>query len=124
MSAPLLSISHLETQFFTDDGIVRAVDDVSFEIAPREILGVVGESGSGKSVTALSVLRLVSAPGRITGGQINWKGEDLLQLSERAMRAIRGDEIAMIFQGADDLARPAFIPSAITSKKRCDCIRD
>ena len=98
MSAPLLSVSHLETQFFTDDGIVRAVDDVSFDIAPREILGVVGESGSGKSVTSLSVLRLVSAPGKITGGQINWKGKDLLQMSEREMRAIRGDEIAMIFQ--------------------------
>ena len=98
MSAPLLSVSHLETQFFTDDGVVRAVDDVSFEIAPREILGVVGESGSGKSVTSLSVLRLVSAPGKITGGQINWKGKDLLQMSEREMRAIRGDEIAMIFQ--------------------------
>ena len=98
MSAPLLSVSHLETQFFTDDGVVRAVDDVSFDIAPREILGVVGESGSGKSVTSLSVLRLVSAPGKITGGQINWKGKDLLKVSEREMRAIRGDEIAMIFQ--------------------------
>ena len=98
MSQPLLSVSHLETQFFTDDGVVKAVDDVSFEIAPREILGVVGESGSGKSVTSLSVLRLVSAPGKITGGQINWKGQDLLKFSERQMRAIRGDEIAMIFQ--------------------------
>ena len=98
MSSPLLSVSNLETQFFTDDGIVRAVDDVSFDIAPREILGVVGESGSGKSVTSLSVLRLVSAPGKITGGQINWKGKDLLKFSDREMRRIRGDEIAMIFQ--------------------------
>ena len=98
MPEPLLSVSNLETQFFTDDGVVRAVDDVSFSIAPREILGVVGESGSGKSVTSLSVLRLVSAPGKITGGQINWKGKDLLKFSDREMRQIRGDEIAMIFQ--------------------------
>ena len=107
MPEPLLSVSNLETQFFTDDGVVRAVDDVSFSIAPREILGVVGESGSGKSVTSLSVLRLVSAPGKITGGQINWKGKDLLTFSDREMRKIRGDEIAMIFSGADDFARPA-----------------
>ena len=98
MPEPLLSVSNLETQFFTDDGVVKAVDNVSFSIAPREILGVVGESGSGKSVTSLSVLRLVSAPGKITGGQINWKGKDLLKLSDREMRRIRGDEIAMIFQ--------------------------
>ncbi len=98
MPEPLLSVSALETQFFTDDGVVKAVDNVSFHIAPREILGVVGESGSGKSVTSLSVLRLVSAPGVITGGQILWKGKDLLQFSDREMRRIRGDEIAMIFQ--------------------------
>ncbi len=98
MSEPLLSVSNLETQFFTDDGVVRAVDDVSFDVAPREILGVAGESGSGKSVTSLSVLRLVSAPGKITGGQIKWKGKDLLKFSDREMRKIRGDEIAMIFQ--------------------------
>ena len=98
MSSPLLSVSNLETQFFTDDGVVRAVDNVSFSIAPREILGVVGESGSGKSVTSLSVLRLVSAPGKITSGEIKWKGKDLLKFSDREMRKIRGDEIAMIFQ--------------------------
>ncbi|HEX8464229.1 MAG TPA: ABC transporter ATP-binding protein [Abditibacterium sp.] len=98
MVEPLLSVRNLETQFFTDDGVVKAVDDVSFDIAPREILGVVGESGSGKSVTSLSALRLVSAPGKITGGQILWKGRDLLKISEREMRAIRGDDIAMIFQ--------------------------
>lgn len=98
MPEPLLSVSNLETRFFTDDGVVKAVDDVSFQIARREILGVVGESGSGKSVTSLSVLRLVAAPGRITAGQILWKGKDLLQLSDREMRKIRGDEIAMIFQ--------------------------
>ncbi|HEX9996980.1 MAG TPA: ABC transporter ATP-binding protein [Abditibacterium sp.] len=108
MSSPLLSISNLETQFFTDDGVVKAVDNVSFSIAPREILGVVGESGSGKSVTALSVLRLVSAPGKITGGKIEWKGRDLAKLSEREMRAIRGDDIAMIFQEPMTSLNPLF----------------
>ncbi|RYG60007.1 ABC transporter ATP-binding protein [bacterium] len=98
MAQPLLSVQGLETQFFTDDGVVKAVDNVSFDIAPREILGVVGESGSGKSVTSLSALRLVASPGKITGGQILWKGKDLLKLSERQMREIRGDDIAMIFQ--------------------------
>ncbi len=94
----LLSVRDLQTRFFTDDGIINAVDHVSFDLAPREILGVVGESGSGKSVTSLSVLRLVSAPGKIAGGQILWKGEDLLKKSEAQMRRIRGDDIAMIFQ--------------------------
>ena len=94
----LLDVQNLQTHFFTDDGIVKAVDEVSFSLAPRETLGVVGESGSGKSVMSLSVLRLVSAPGKIVGGKVLWKGEDLLQRSEAQMRAIRGDEIAMIFQ--------------------------
>ncbi|PQV65343.1 peptide/nickel transport system ATP-binding protein [Abditibacterium utsteinense] len=108
MPEPLLSVQSLETQFFTDDGRVKAVDQVSFDIAPREILGVVGESGSGKSVTSLSVLRLVSSPGKITGGQILWKGRDLLKLSEREMRAIRGDDIAMIFQEPMTSLNPLF----------------
>jgi ABC-type dipeptide/oligopeptide/nickel transport system ATPase component len=94
----LLEIKNLQTHFFTDDGIVKAVDDVSFSLAPREVLGVVGESGSGKSVTSLSILRLVSPPGKIVGGEILWKGEDLAKKSEAEMRKIRGDDIAMIFQ--------------------------
>jgi len=98
MPEPLLSVRDLQTRFFTDDGVVDAVDHVSFDLAPREILGVVGESGSGKSVTSLSVLRLVSAPGKIVGGQILWKGEDILKKTEAQMRKIRGDDIAMIFQ--------------------------
>jgi len=98
MPEPLLSVRDLQTRFFTDDGVVDAVDHVSFDVGPREILGVVGESGSGKSVTSLSVLRLVSAPGKIVGGQILWKGEDLLKKTEAQMRKIRGDDIAMIFQ--------------------------
>src|SRR4028118_224533 len=98
MNETILEIRNLETRFFTDDGVVQAVDDVSSAMARRETLGLVGESGCGKSVTSLSMLRLVSAPGKITGGQILWKGNDLLKLSEAQMRAIRGDEIAMIFQ--------------------------
>lgn len=98
MAETLLQVRNLKTQFFTDDGIVDAVDDVSFEVARNETLGVVGESGSGKSVTSLSIMRLVSPPGRITAGEIRWKDNDLLKLSEAQMRGIRGDDIAMIFQ--------------------------
>jgi oligopeptide/dipeptide ABC transporter ATP-binding protein len=99
VSEPLLEIRDLQTHFFTDDGVVRAVDGVSIAIAPGETLAVVGESGSGKSVTALSVLRLVAyPPGRIVGGSIRFRGRDLLSLSEAEMRGIRGREISMIFQ--------------------------
>jgi len=94
----LLEIRNLQTHFFTDDGIVKAVDDVSFDLQRRETLGIVGESGSGKSVMSLSILRLVAAPGKIVGGKVLWKGENLLDRSEAQMRAIRGDDIAMIFQ--------------------------
>ncbi len=94
----LLEVKNLQTQFFTDDGIITAVDGVSFDIAPSEIVGLVGESGCGKSVTSLSILRLVSNPGKIVDGEMNWKGENLLEYSERQMRAIRGNDIAMIFQ--------------------------
>jgi peptide/nickel transport system ATP-binding protein/oligopeptide transport system ATP-binding protein len=89
----------LQTHFFTDDGVVRAVDGVSYEIFPRETLAVVGESGSGKSVTALSILRLVAdPPGKIVGGKVSFQGRDLLALSQAEMRKIRGKEISMIFQ--------------------------
>jgi oligopeptide/dipeptide ABC transporter ATP-binding protein len=95
----LLVLDNLQTYFYTDDAIVRAVDGVSFEVNPGETLAVVGESGSGKSVTALSVLRLVpQPPGRTVGGKILFKGRNLLELSEAEMRAIRGKEISMIFQ--------------------------
>src|SRR5262249_51526464 len=97
--APLLEIEGLKTYFFTRDGIVRAVDGVSFSVAPGETLAVVGESGCGKSGTSLSILRLIaSPPGRIVEGSIKFEGKDLLALSERAMRDIRGNEISMIFQ--------------------------
>jgi len=98
-AASLLEIEGLKTHFFTRDGIVRAVDGVSFSVAPGETLAVVGESGCGKSVTSLSILRLIaSPPGRIVEGSIRFQGQDLLALSERGMRDIRGNEISMIFQ--------------------------
>ena len=98
MSDTLLSVKNLRTQFDTDDGLVIAVDDISFDLAPSESLGIVGESGSGKSVTALSIMRLVSKPGRIVGGSIVFQGQDLANLSDQQMRAIRGNDIGMIFQ--------------------------
>ena len=109
MSEPLLAVENLQTHFFTDDGVVRAVDGVSFEIYPRETLAVVGESGSGKSVTSLSILRLVpEPPGRIVGGSIRFKGRDLLKLPIAEMRAIRGKEISMIFQEPMTSLNPVF----------------
>jgi ABC-type dipeptide/oligopeptide/nickel transport system ATPase component len=105
---PLLEVKNLQTHFFTDEGIVKAVDDVSFQLAPRETLGVVGESGSGKSITSLSILRLISQPGRIVGGEVLWKGQDLLKKSEAEMRKIRGDDIAMIFQEPMTSLNPLF----------------
>jgi peptide/nickel transport system ATP-binding protein len=108
-STPLLEIRDLVTEFRTGDGTVRAVDGVSFEIAPRTTLGVVGESGCGKSVTALSIMRLVaSPPGRIASGSIRYAGRDLLALRPAEMRAIRGNRIAMIFQEPMTSLNPVF----------------
>jgi peptide/nickel transport system ATP-binding protein len=98
-TVPLLAVEDLKTHFYTRDGMVRAVDGVSYTVNAGETLAVVGESGCGKSVTALSILRLVpSPPGRIVGGAIRFQGVDLLTLSEAEMRAIRGNKISMIFQ--------------------------
>jgi len=95
----ILDIADLRTWFFTRDGVVHAVDGVSFHVFPGETLAIVGESGCGKSVTALSVLRLIpSPPGRIVSGAIRFAGRDLLDLSEAEMRQVRGNEISMIFQ--------------------------
>jgi len=95
----LLEVADLRTWFFTRDGVVRAVDGVSFYVVPGETLAIVGESGCGKSVTALSILRLIpSPPGRIVSGTIRFTGRDLLGLDEAEMRDVRGNEISMIFQ--------------------------
>jgi len=95
----LLTIKNLKTYFYTDEGASKAVDGVDFEIFSGETLGVVGESGCGKSVTAQSILRIISEPpGKIVDGEILLKGKDLLKLSEKGMRSIRGREISMIFQ--------------------------
>jgi oligopeptide transport system ATP-binding protein len=96
---PLLAVKDLKVTFATDDGIVRAVNGLSFSLEPGETLGIVGESGSGKSVSALSVMRLIaSPPGRIESGEILFRGQDLLKLGESQMRQIRGNKISMIFQ--------------------------
>ncbi|GAA4957069.1 ABC transporter ATP-binding protein [Yinghuangia aomiensis] len=95
---PLLEIRDLVVEFAGDEGAVRAVDGVAYSVRPGEILGVVGESGSGKSVTAMSVLGLIRRPGRIVGGEIRLRGRDLLGLTHRQMREIRGNQVAMIFQ--------------------------
>jgi len=99
MSEPLLEVRGLKTRFSLEEGPVLAVDDVSFSIPPGGTLGVVGESGCGKSVTALSIMRLVpDPPGRVVGGEVRFKGRDLLALPEEEMRRIRGHHLSMIFQ--------------------------
>ena len=96
---PLLRVENLKTFFFSEDRIIRAVDDVSYNLASGEVLGIVGESGSGKSVSALSLMRLIDdPPGRIVGGKIIFDGDDVLTMSETEVRNIRGNDIAMIFQ--------------------------
>jgi len=94
----VLRVDGLVTHYYTSSGIVRAVDDVTFDVTEGEVLGVVGESGSGKSVTCLSILRVVPKPGKVVSGKILFKGDNLLEKTENEMQAIRGKEIAMIFQ--------------------------
>ena len=99
MTEALLKVENLQTQFRTEGGLVKAVDDVSFEVRAGETFALVGESGCGKSVTALSIMGLIpSPPGQITGGTIEFDGQDLLQLPPTEMRSIRGSRIGMIFQ--------------------------
>ena len=98
MAETLLNIEGLKTHFFTEAGIVKAVDGISFNLKKGESLGLVGESGSGKTVTALSVLRIVPKPGKITDGKIEFNDENLLKKTEKEMQRIRGSEIAIIFQ--------------------------
>ncbi len=108
MTQALLEVRGLTTRFRTERGQVTAVDDVSFSLEAGQTLAIVGESGSGKSVTALSLMRLIpSPPGRIEAGEILFEGQDLLKLDGEAMRAIRGNRIAMIFQEPMSSLNPA-----------------
>lgn len=137
---PLLQVSNLRTSFFTDKGEIKAVDDVSFTLYGGQTLALVGESGCGKSVTALSIMRLLSFPGRVVGGTINFNGQDLLSLPEKAMCKVRGKSIAMVFQEPmtslnpvmrigdqigevlkihTDLSRPRFDKKSLACWKKC-----
>ena len=99
MPEPVLSIRDLVVEFRTEDGVVHAVDGISYDVFPGETLGIVGESGSGKSVSTLSILGLIPRPpGRIPSGTAIFKGRDLLKLKKKELRAFRGDEVAMVFQ--------------------------
>ena len=108
MSDNILEVRHLSTKFFTRSGQINAADDVSFNIVRGSTLALVGESGSGKSVTSLSIMRLVSPPGRITAGEIVFDGTDLLKLSDEQMRRIRGRDVAMIFQDPMTSLNPVY----------------
>jgi peptide/nickel transport system ATP-binding protein len=108
MAEPLLEVRDLVTEFRTQRGTVRAVDGISFEIPARTTLGVVGESGCGKSVTALSIMSLIAAPGKVAAGKIMYAGKDLLALAPAEMRTIRGNRIAMIFQEPMTSLNPVF----------------
>ena len=105
---PLLEVRNLKTYFYTEDGTVKAVDGVDFEVYPGEVLGIVGESGCGKSVTSLSIMRLIGQPGKIIEGEIIYEGRDLLNLSDREMMAMRGNRISMIFQQPQTSLNPVF----------------
>jgi oligopeptide/dipeptide ABC transporter ATP-binding protein len=109
MTTPLLELDDLHTYFYTDTGVARAVDGVSFSVGTGETVGVVGESGCGKSVTALSILRLIRTPGRIEpGSAIRFEGRDLVTLDEREMQHVRGNRIAMVFQEPMTALNPVF----------------
>jgi oligopeptide/dipeptide ABC transporter ATP-binding protein len=105
---PLLEVKNLKTYFYTEDGTVKAVDGVDFVVYPKEVLGLVGESGCGKSVSALSVMRLISQPGKIVDGDILFDGQSLLKLTEAEMTHVRGNRISMIFQQPQTALNPVF----------------
>ena len=108
VASPLLEVRDLRTVFALEEGVVRAVDGVSFALERGRVLGLVGESGCGKTMTALSLMRLVPPPGRIVGGHVRLEGCDLLRLPEREMRAVRGAGLAMIFQEPMTSLNPVF----------------
>jgi oligopeptide/dipeptide ABC transporter ATP-binding protein len=105
---PLLEVKNLKTYFYTEDGVVKAVDGVDFYVKPGEVMGLVGESGCGKSVTSLSIMRLISPPGKITSGEILFEGKDLVRASEEEMIQVRGNRISMIFQQPQTALNPVF----------------
>jgi oligopeptide/dipeptide ABC transporter ATP-binding protein len=122
---PLLEVKNLKTHFFTEDGVVKAVDGVDFVVYPGEVLGLVGESGCGKSVSLLSVLRLISQPGKVIEGEIIFDGQDLLKLSETEMTHVRGNRISMIFQQPQTALNPVFkvgdqIAEVLSIHQDCD----
>lgn len=107
--AKLLEVKNLKTYFYTDDGIAKAVDDVSYDLDSGETLGLVGESGCGKSVSALSIMKLIpDPPGKIVGGEILFKGEDIVKKDEKEMQELRGNDVAMIFQEPMTSLNPVF----------------
>ncbi len=105
---PLLEVKGIKTHFFTQDGVVKAVDDITFAIGHGQTLGVVGESGCGKSITSLSVMRLIERPGKIVAGEVLLNGENLLAKNDADMRDIRGDQVSMIFQEPMTSLNPVF----------------
>ena len=104
----MLEVEDLNVRFYTDDGVVKATNDLSYRIEAGERFGVVGESGAGKSVTSLALMRLIDDPGVIESGEIRFKGEDILEMDEEEIRALRGNEIAMIFQDAGTALNPSY----------------
>jgi oligopeptide/dipeptide ABC transporter ATP-binding protein len=125
MKKPLLEVKDLKTYFYTEDGIVKAVDGVDFVVYPGEVLGLVGESGCGKSVSLLSVMRLISQPGKILEGDIVFDGQNLLKLTESEMTHVRGNRISMIFQQPQTALNPVFkvgdqISEVLSIHQDCD----
>jgi peptide/nickel transport system ATP-binding protein len=104
----LLEVRGLRTYFFTEDGVVQAVDGVDLTVRRGETLGVVGESGSGKSVTSLSIMRLIASPGKIVAGEVRFEGQNLFELDDEEMRLMRGDQLSMIFQQPTTCLNPVF----------------
>ena len=108
MADKILQVKNLKTYFHTEAGLVKAVNDVSFDVEKGKTLGIVGESGCGKSMTSLSIMRLIEKPGQIEGGEILLEGKDIVKMSEDEMRKIRGKKIAMIFQEPMTSLNPVF----------------
>ena len=119
----ILEIRGLKTYFFTESGIVKAVDGVNLDVQAGEVVGLVGESGCGKSVTSLSIMRLVGQPGRVVEGEIIFEEKDLMQLDESEMIDIRGNQISMIFQQPQSCLNPVFKIGEFDFSPRKICVR-